>query len=188
MIDNTPGNGMTPVQAVWRFLIYFTVLCNIFVALCLSFLLLNSVSSIGHFFTRPSVIAAAALYIFIVGIVYNTVLRGLIQPTGRDRLADELLHVIVPILFVLYWLFLAPKSSLQWKHTFQWLIFPGLYLIYALIRGNIEKFYPYPFIDVNKHGHGTVLLNSVIIMIVLIALGLLFVAIGKKLGKQAAIN
>jgi hypothetical protein len=46
--------------------------------------------------------------------VYNIILRNLWQPQGSQKIADELLHVAVPLLYVLYWLIFAKKNPLQW--------------------------------------------------------------------------
>jgi hypothetical protein len=69
-IRNAETNGLTPLAATWNFFSYFTVLTNLLVALCLSFILLNPSSSAGRFFSRPYILTAIALYIFIVGLVY----------------------------------------------------------------------------------------------------------------------
>jgi hypothetical protein len=66
------------------------------------------------FFSKPSVTTAIAVYIFIIGLVYNIILRNLWQPQGSQKIADELLHVAVPLLYVLYWLIFAKKNPLQW--------------------------------------------------------------------------
>jgi hypothetical protein len=184
LIDGTPGNGMTPLEAVGRFFIFFTILSNILVAASLTLLLLSTRSAAGSFFAKPSVITAVALYIFIVGLVYNIILRSVWHPMGLQKLADELLHVAVPALFTFYWLLYAPKTSLQWVHAFRWLIFPAVYLVYAMIRGGIEGFYPYPFLDANTLTFGRVFMNCVGLLLLFIIIGLLFVAISKQMSRQ----
>lgn len=176
IIDNTPGNGLTPLQAVGRFLIFFTILSNLLVAISLTAVLLSPASSTGRFFAKPAVIAAITLYIFIVGLIYNLVLRNIWSPTGRDKVADELLHVAVPLLYLLYFLFFAPKSWLSWKILLSWLIFPLVYLVYAMIRGSIEGFYPYPFLSLNNLRVGQVALNCTMVMVAFILFGMLIIA------------
>ncbi|MES1214305.1 MAG: Pr6Pr family membrane protein [Bacteroidota bacterium] len=185
MVDNTPGNGMTPLQAVGRFLIFFTVLTNLLVAISLSIELISPVSAAGRFFAKPSTVAATAFYIFIVGLVYNLILRNLWNPTGLQRIADELLHVAVPLLFTIYWLFIAPKGTLKWKHPFAWLLFPAAYLVYALVRGAAEGFYAYPFINVTELGYTKVFTNCAGLLIVFIIIGFLFVAVDRMVSHQA---
>jgi hypothetical protein len=184
IIDNTPGNGLTPIQAVWRFLIFFTVLTNLLIAIGLTVSLLNPSSRAGRFFAHPSITTATAVYIFIVGLVYNFILRGILHLTGRDRIADEVLHVIVPVLYLVYWYLFTPKRPLHWIQAVYWLWYPALYVVYALVRGKIGDFYAYPFINVTKLGYGRVALNSAVLMIVFLAVSLLFIAITNKLSRQ----
>ena len=179
LIHNTPSNGMTPLQAVGRFFIFFTILTNLLVAISLTFILLKPNSSVGKFFAKPSTVTAITLYIFIVGLVYNIILRRLWQPIGLQLLADELLHVAVPVLFIIYWIFFVEKGSLKWKNCFSWLLYPVAYLFYALIRGYIEGFYPYPFLDLNELGYQRVILNCLGLTIVFIVIGFLLIAIDK---------
>ena len=47
-IKNTDTNGLTPLVATWNFFSYFTILTNLLIALCLSFILLSPSSSPGR--------------------------------------------------------------------------------------------------------------------------------------------
>ncbi|MEP7371905.1 MAG: Pr6Pr family membrane protein [Chitinophagaceae bacterium] len=185
-VKNTETNGLTTLVATWNFFSYFTVLTNLLIALCLSFILLSPSSSPGLFFSKPATIAAIALYIFIVGLTYNTILRFIWEPKGLQRLVDETLHVIVPLLFVLFWLLFAPKGTLKWSHPLRWLVYPGVYLVYALLRGEYSGFHAYPFINTAELGYGRVLLNAGGLMLVFIAAGYLFIAIDKKMGSSSS--
>jgi hypothetical protein len=184
IIDRVPGNGLTTLQAVGRFFIFFTVLTNLLVAIAMTSLLISPQSKWGLFFSRPSVQAATAAYIFIVGLTYNIILRSLWAPTGLDRIADELLHVAVPLLFLLYWFLFAPKHSLTWKSLPSWLIYPAVYLAYALIRGGTEGFYAYPFINVDTHGYPIVFRNAAGLMAIFIIVSLLFIFVAKRMQKN----
>jgi hypothetical protein len=183
-IRNTETNGLTPLVATWNFFSYFTVLSNLMIALCLSFILWRPSSSPGRFFSKPTTLAAIALYIFIVGLIYNTILRFIWEPTGLQQWVDEALHVVVPILFVLFWLLFVNKGTLKWSHAFRWLLYPAVYLVYALLRGEYSGFHAYPFINTAELGYGRVLLNAGGLMLVFVAMGLLFVAIDRKLRRS----
>ncbi|HWB25947.1 MAG TPA: Pr6Pr family membrane protein [Chitinophagaceae bacterium] len=166
------------------FLSFFTVLTNVIVAISFTAMLLFPASSAGKFFAHPPVSAAVTLYIVIVGLVYNTILRQLWQPEGLQFVADTLLHVLVPALALLYWAFLSNKKGLQWAGTIKWLAYPAAYLVYVLIRGAITGQYPYPFIDVSVLGYPKMLLNAVFMMVLFVGLGFLFVGIGKLTEKS----
>lgn len=167
-----------------NFFSYFTILTNSLIALCLSFILLNPSSSLGRFFLKPSTLGAITLYIFIVGLTYNTLLRSTWAPTGLQKWVDEALHVVVPLLFVIFWLVFVPKGSLKWFHAFRWLVYPAAYLLYALLRGEITGFHPYYFINAEELGYARVLLNAGVLMLVFIITGLLLVGIDKRIGKS----
>jgi hypothetical protein len=47
LVSNTPGNGMTPIEIIEWVFIFFTILSNILVAICITTLLLNPYSEMG---------------------------------------------------------------------------------------------------------------------------------------------
>lgn len=145
---------------ILRFFGYFTIDTNILAALCFTLIFSGSNSGLGRFFSRVSTLTAITVYIIIVGIVYNVILRSTWNPQGMQKLVDELLHSVTPILFILFWVFFAPIEELKWKNAFPWLIYPVAYMIYGFIHGAIAKFYPYPFVNVIQLGYTKALLNA----------------------------
>lgn len=168
----------TVPETIVRFFSFFTIQTNLLVAVCFSFLWLRPKSKWGIFFSTPKNISAITLYILIVGIVYNLILRFLWAPIGFQKLADELLHSVIPILVLLFWLLFVDKKVLGIKNIFPWLIFPFLYLIYTFLRGHFFHFYPYPFVDVISLGYTQVIYNSFFMLIAFLVIGLLIVGIG----------
>jgi hypothetical protein len=49
-------------------------------------------------------------------------------------------------------------------------VYPLLWLVFTLIRGEGTGFYPYPFVDVGLHGYGRVLLNCLFVALLFLAL------------------
>jgi len=166
-------------ETVVRYFGFFTILTNILVAVCCTYLLLKPASRAGRFFSRAATLTALAVYITVVAIVYNTILRFLWKPEGLQLIVDELLHTIVPILFIVMWFLSAHKATLKWKNIFPWLLYPLLYIIYILIRGALSGYYPYPFINVTGLGYNKVLINCIGLLVVFLFFSLLFVAIVK---------
>lgn len=173
-------------ETVVRYFSFFTILTNILVAVCFTFLLTNPLSKKDRFFSRPTTLTAATVYITIVGIIYNTILRFIWNPTGLQQAVDELLHSAIPVLFVLYWLLFVPKAGLQWKDVLPWLIYPLVYVACILVRGALSGFYPYPFIDVSAIGYGKVLLNSAGLCIAFLVVSLMLVTIAKSISRTNA--
>ena len=163
---------------------YFTIQNNLIVAIAFTSLLFSPSSALGRFFSKQQTRAAVTVYILVVGVIYNTILRFLWAPTGMQQLVDELLHTVVPLLAFLYWLVFAPKSVLNWKHVFTWLIYPLVYVICVLLRGAQSGFYPYPFINKTLLGLTKVMVNAVGITFVFLFISLLLVGIAKFLNKK----
>ncbi len=159
---------------------YFTILCNSLIAVSLSFSTFFPKTKLGAFFSSLSVKTAIALYIFIVFVVYNTVLRGIWKPTGWQLFLDNMLHVLIPILYILSWLFFVTKGKLNWNNGLYWLLFPLIYLIYSLIRGAIVNWYPYPFLNAVKLGYNQVIINIIIMLFVFLISGSALIAINNK--------
>ena len=168
-----------------NFFSYFTILSNILVAVTLSCAIFTPHTKLGSYCASISVQSAIALYIFIVGLVYNLVLRGIWEPKGWQLVADNLLHVAVPLFYVVYWLVFIPKGTLNWKDGIVWAYFPLAYLIYSLIRGHLMGWYPYPFLNVSKFGYQKVFVNSGFMVIAFVVVGFLLIAFNKFMGKKA---
>jgi hypothetical protein len=167
-----------------NFLSYFTILSNLLIAVSLSISSINPRSGIGAFFSGYSFQSALTVYILIVALIYNFVLRGTWSLVGWLKINNNLLHVVVPVLYFIYWIAFIPKGSLKWKDNWSWMIFPLIYLVYTLIRGEIVHWYPYPFINVIKHGYGQVFLNIGFVSIGFILMGFALIAINRIIGTR----
>ena len=165
--------------AVITYFSFFTNLTNFLVALVFTAAAVRPSAAWGQWVLRPSVQASTAVYIAIVGIVYQLLLRQLWNPQGAQWVADVLLHSVIPVGYVLYWWLFASRDKLSWKNAIGWLVYPGAYLVYTLARGAVSGLYPYPFVDVNALGYGGVLARSAGLMLVFLGMGLLIVAIAR---------
>jgi len=168
----------TITAAVVKFLGYFTILTNILIAVSMT-----ACARRSGFFARPAVSAALATYIATVLLVYEVLLRSLWQPTGLQFVADILLHDIVPIAYVVWWLAFIPRGQLQWRDVWPWLLYPAGYALYAIVRGELLGDYPYPFIDVIALGALPVALNVALLLVLFAGIGFLFVAVDRVIGR-----
>jgi len=163
-----------------NFFSYFTVQSNLLIAISLTFSSIGPNSKSGIFFSRLSVQSAIALYIFIVALVYNLILRGLFSWTGWPWLADNLLHVVVPVLYILYWLYFKTSGRLKWQDGIYWMIYPLIYLVYSLVRGSMVQWYPYPFLHAGNLGYPTVLINIAMVIAVFLVAALVVIFITRS--------
>ena len=128
---------------------------------------------------KPGIFTAIAVYITMVGLVYQIILRQIWKPTGTQMIVNELLHSIIPLLVIVFWYLYEEKSPITYKKILQWLIYPIIYLIYILRRGYFSNFYPYPFVDVGNLGLSKVLINSAGLIVLFIFISALFIKLGK---------
>lgn len=177
MVRNSP---VSFEETTIRFFSFFTILTNIIVAVYFTLQAVNYSSKIK----KSGILTAITVYILIVGSIYQIILRSTWNPTGLQRIVDELLHTIIPVLVLMYWYLYENKSSLNYKQIPQWTIYPLVYLFYILIRGHFSAFYPYPFVNVIDIGYAQVLINSFWILVFFMAISILFVRTGKALGKK----
>jgi hypothetical protein len=152
--------GASLMGGLMSFFSFFTVLTNTLVAVVLTCEVTSRDSAARRWFLRPAVSSGIAVSIAVVGLAYSLLLRHLWHPEGWQLLADELLHDIMPLLFLLYWWWCVPKGTLRLGHIGLWVIYPLVYFAYALLRGHLLSAYPYPFIDVGTLGYPQVFINA----------------------------
>lgn len=164
--------GGTLGQTLWRLAGYFTILTNLGVAA----VMLAEVA--GH---RASARLAGGLTlaILMVALVYHLLLAGLWQPTGLAWWADQGLHTAVPALVLVWWLVRAPKQ-VTLRDLPVWLVWPIIYLIYALVRGLATGFWPYPFLDPATLGWARVTAHIAGITLAFVGLALVLILAARR--------
>lgn len=184
-VTNPLAPDVSFAELLIRFFSYFTILTNILVAVTLTALALVPAMPLGRFVSGPSVQAAVAVYITIVGVVYSLFLRGVWDPIGWNAVADHSLHDVMPVLYVAYWLIFAPKGGIDWVDPIKWLVYPAAYFVYSLLRGAIVAWYPYWFADVTLLGYPTALTNAGLVLVGFAAVGFIYAALAKLLSRTA---
>ncbi|WP_047288954.1 MULTISPECIES: Pr6Pr family membrane protein [Pseudomonas] len=176
-------SGASLLGGLVNFFSFFTVLSNTLVASVLTCALNLRVSKGQAFMLQPWVSGAVAASILLVGLAYSLLLRHLWHPQGWQWLADELLHDVMPLLFLVYWWCCVPKGGLRMRHIGWWTLYPIVYFAYLLLRGHLLGLYPYPFISVDRLGYPRVLLNALGILAGFVLVSLLLLGLDRWLGK-----
>jgi len=163
-----------------NFLSYFTITTNLLIAFSLMVSVFFPETKAGLFFSDVTVETGITLYILIVGLVYNVILRGLLVVEGWQVVVDNILHVLNPILYILYWMFFSDRIKINWKNGIYWTFYPLAYLFYSLVRGNILNWYPYPFLNVQKLGYEKVFINVIAMIVLFFVIGIILIAMHNK--------
>ena len=175
------SSGASLLGGLINFFSFFTVMTNTLAAVVLSYALIKRESAAKRFFLAPAVSGGIAVSIAVVGLAYSLLLRHLWQPEGLQFIADELLHDVMPVLFLVYWWRCVPKGTLQLKHIGAWVIYPLVYFAYVLLRGHLLGQYQYPFIDVDSLGYPQVFVNAGGILVGFVLIALAVVGLDKLL-------
>ena len=171
------GEYSSVAETLFVYFGYFTVWANILIALALTAPLLNPDRKLANFFKRPAVRAALASYILMVSVVYHMLIVPYWNPQGFTWVTATGLNTVMPILYLIDWLFFAEKRPIFYKHLPYWLIFPAVYGVTSIIRGLLTNVYPYPFLNVAELGIGNVLFNMFGLVAVFAVVGPIFIAV-----------
>ncbi len=134
--------------------------------------------------------ACATTYLVTTGVVYNLLLRGIELPQGSTLAwSNEVLHVVVPIVLLVDWIFAPGRRRLGWGTVGIVVIYPIVWVLYTLVRGPLvysdatgrQGWYPYPFLDPAnfENGYGTVALYVVAIAALIAVAGCGVVAVSR---------
>ncbi|TDS11895.1 hypothetical protein B0I21_107247 [Sphingobacterium paludis] len=170
-------------ELIIRFFSYFTITTNLLVALYFTNLVWPENGFWRDRLRSGSAATAITTCILIVGIVYQTLLKDLWRPTGLQRVADQLLHGIIPLFMLGYWLVIVKSQNIGLKSVYSWLLYPIGYLAFALGRGYLSGFYPYPFLEIKKIGFTQTAINIGLIALGTIMMLTLLTAIGRGIQK-----
>ena len=176
--------GASLLGGLVSFFSYFTVITNTLVAVVLTCAVTDRESAARRWFLQPWVSSGITVSIAVVGLAYSILLQHLWHPQGWQFIADELLHDVMPLLFLAYWWLCVPKGSLRLKHLPLWLIYPLVYFAYALLRGHLLGAYAYPFIDVALLGYPQVFINAGGILLGFVLIALLVIGIDRWQGRR----
>jgi hypothetical protein len=167
------------VHTFLNFLGSFTILTNILVALVLTAPTLPVTGT--RRFGTPTARTAATVYIAIIGFVDVVVLQEPWSPRGAQALADLILHKVVSILYVAYWVIFEPHGRVRWRAAVTWLFYPAVYLVYSLARGAVTGWYPYAFLDASRTGYARVVVESSVMLVVFLLMSVLVIAADRTL-------
>jgi len=166
------------------FLSFFTVLSNTLAAGVLTAAISRHQGRVARGFRQPWVIAGVTTSIVLVGIAYSLLLRDLWDPSGWQWLANEILHDVMPVVFLGYWLGWVPKGQLRIWHLPLWALYPIGYFGFILVRGETLGVYPYPFVDVLKLGYWRAWMNALGVLGGFLLIGGLVVMTDRLMAKR----
>ena len=71
----------------------------------------------------------------------------------------------MPVVVLADWLIDPPRKPIAFRPALIWLAYPLTWTAFSLIRGPLDGWYPYPFLDPANGGYGVVGLYAVAILL-----------------------
>jgi len=173
------SNGDTVFGAVIYFFTFFTILTNLMLVLIYASDLWPRQSL--RWWRSPVTRGMMAALIVLVGLFYHFLLAATWNPEGLFQIADIALHYVTPILYVLWWVMFMRHGALKWGDIPAMLLPATIWLVYAMLRGAIVDEYPYPILEANRLGYGTVAINVFVVLVGVTLLCAVVVALDRAL-------
>lgn len=123
----------------------------------------------------------ALLGIAVTGVVFATLLSGLVQPRGIGVWLNAGFHYFSPVWTLAGWLLFGPRPRMDARTLALAFLWPACWLAYTLLHGAWTGWYPYPFVDAGKLGYARVCINSAAILAAALVAALAFKALDGRL-------
>ena len=145
---------------VTRFFAFFTIQSNLIGVAAFAWLIARPVAPR----TRAVELlrAGAAVYLTVTFFVVIFLLSG-VDVQLQLVWVDVVLHKIFPIVIVLDWLLDPPRMRLVTRDIATLIVYPLIWTGLTMVRGALDGWYPYPFLNPANGGYGQVLITAVAI-------------------------
>ena len=147
-----------------NFFSFFTIQSNIMAATMLVLTALIRRDERSRLF--DAVRGAVTFYITITFVVFALFLSGLQEELDTHiAFVNFVVHYLIPVVLLVDWFLDPTRHRLGMGVALAWLAYPLAWFTYTLARGSWADWYPYPFVDVDRHGYGGVLGRGVVFLL-----------------------
>ena len=147
-----------------NFFSFFTIQSNILAATMLALTAVVRRDERSRLF--DAVRGAATFYITITFVVFALFLSGLQEELDTHiAFTNFVVHYLIPVVLLVDWFIDPPRHRLGLTIALAWLAYPLAWFAYTLVRGSSTDWYPYPFVDVTRHGYGGVFARGVVFVL-----------------------
>ncbi len=172
-----PAFMETNVLSALKYLLYFTVQCNIIVFIYFLLLFMGRKRDQDKFHIM---FGGVLLYIFITMTVFILFLQRLYFPTGARVYGNLFSHYITPTLVIVYYFRQRDYYLFKMEHIKLWIIYPLLYMIIAVVFGMITGDYLYPFFQIDIVGISGLIISVITLVFFFLVLSFSLVKMVSK--------
>jgi len=161
-----------------RFFAFFTIQSNVFgvfVFLVLAARWRSERSAALDLLRGASVVYLSVTFVVVIWLLSGADLQVAIP------WVDFVLHKLFPVVVVLDWLVDPPSTRLTLRDGLTWLAFPLVWVVVTLVRGGLDDWYPYPFLDPANGGSSSVALYVVAILVGFVLISAITIWLGNAM-------
>ncbi len=158
-----------------RFFAFFTIQSNLIGVAALVWVLINGDRARSRALEQLRGAATAYLTVtfFVVILLLSNVDVQLQLPW-----VDFVLHKLFPVIVVLDWIFDPPRTRLAYRDALIWIAYPLVWTGLTLVRGAVDGWFPYPFLDPATGGYGQVAITAVAVTIGFLVIAVAWIRVG----------
>ncbi len=168
-----------------RFFAFFTIQSNLIGVAAFAWLVANG----GRRRSRGLELlrGGAVIYLTVTFFVVIFLLSG-VDVQLQLGWVDFVLHKLFPVIVVLDWIVDPPTTRLTARDALVWLAYPLVWTGLTMLRGAIDGWYPYPFLNPANGGYGQVAVTIVGVVIGFVLMSGITIAIGNARAKATPSN
>jgi hypothetical protein len=155
-----------------RFFAYFTIQSNLIGVAAFAWVLVNAEGPRSR--ALELFRGASAAYLAVTFVVFLLLLSEADVGLGASWV-DFVLHKLFPIVVVADWFMDPPQLRLTMGDALVWLVYPIAWTAFTIVRGAVDGWYPYPFLDPANGGYASVAITVVAITVGFLAFAALLV-------------
>jgi len=140
----------------FNYLFYFTTISNLMVAFWLlmwsynNFFKTDKFKIVNNVYVQASITCYILVTMFVYWIFGVSLLGTTIMENFLYIVINFHLHLIVPIFFIVLWFFPTSRQELDYNQAIKVLIYPLIYFFVVELKGNLDGWYPYGFLDTRR--------------------------------------
>lgn len=181
-LELSNANNLNPT----RFFAFFTIQSNL-IGVAAFVWLLATASRRPRARGLELLRGAAVVYLIVTFFVVIFLLSGA-DVQLQLVWVDIVLHKVFPIIVLLDWIVDPPTTRLTARDALVWLAYPLLWTGLTMIRGAVDGWYPYPFLNPANGGYGQVAVTVVAVIIGFVLIAGITIAIGNARGRATPIQ
>lgn len=166
-----------------QFFLYFTVQTGVLFALMqTTFVYVLNRERAGRAVSWQRTFDIGRFCISLYALMIAPIYWGVVEPPGTWRLDNFwiVIHLLVPIAALISWLVTPSVAKVRYTWPLVALMYPVLFVAISIVRGHLDGWYPYDFLNHTLGGWVTVGAWVAVLSVGVVVIGLIMLATSRR--------